>query len=63
MILDHKHLIIRAEVTDPPKSAEETKAWVIKLVDNIKRNKSNNSRCSRLNLVGTILFILLIEFE
>ena len=32
MILQHNHLIVRAEVTQPPKSIEEVTKWVTELV-------------------------------
>jgi S-adenosylmethionine/arginine decarboxylase-like enzyme len=36
MILQHNHLIVRAEVTQPPKSIEEVTKWVTELVPKIK---------------------------
>jgi S-adenosylmethionine/arginine decarboxylase-like enzyme len=36
MILTHEHLIVRALVTQPPKSIEEIKTWVKDLVPKIK---------------------------
>jgi S-adenosylmethionine/arginine decarboxylase-like enzyme len=36
MILTHEHLIVRAMVTQPPKSIKEIKAWVKDLVPKIK---------------------------
>ena len=36
MILTHQHLIVRALVTQPPKSIEEVKTWVKDLVPKIK---------------------------
>ena len=36
MILTHEHLIVRAMVTQPPKSIEEVKTWVKNLVPQIK---------------------------
>lgn len=34
-ILEHKHLIIRAELNNPPKDAEAIKEWMKHLVDKI----------------------------
>ena len=34
-ILEHKHLIIRAEISNPPKCEETINAWMLKLVDTI----------------------------
>ena len=36
MILTHEHLIVRALVTQPPKSIKEVKTWVKDLVPKIK---------------------------
>jgi len=36
MILTHEHLIVRAMVTQPPKSIKEVKTWVKDLVPKIK---------------------------
>jgi S-adenosylmethionine/arginine decarboxylase-like enzyme len=36
MILTHQHLIVRALVTQPPKSIEEVKTWVKDLVPKIQ---------------------------
>lgn len=36
MILDHKHLIVRAEVNNPPSDVETAKAWIITLVHKIR---------------------------
>lgn len=37
-ILEHKHLIIRAEITDPPYDAVDIKRWMRNLVDAIGMN-------------------------
>lgn len=37
-ILEHKHLIIRAELTDPPYDAIDIKRWMRNLVDAIGMN-------------------------
>lgn len=36
MILDHKHLIVRAEVTNPPRDVDTAKAWIVTLVHKIR---------------------------
>lgn len=36
MILDHKHLIIRAEVFNSPKEVDKIEIWLKKLVKNIR---------------------------
>jgi len=36
MILQHNHLIVRAEVTQPPKNTQEVTKWVTELVPKIK---------------------------
>jgi len=35
MPLEHKHVIVRAEVKNPPSSEEESKLWISSLVDSI----------------------------
>jgi len=37
-ILEHKHLIIRAEITDPPYDAVDIKRWMKNLVEDIGMN-------------------------
>lgn len=37
-VLEHKHLIVRAELEEPPYSAIEIKAWMKNLVDKIGMN-------------------------
>lgn len=37
-VLEHKHLIIRAEITDPPYDAVDIKRWMRNLVDDIGMN-------------------------
>ena len=37
-ILEHKHLIVRAELTDPPYNATDIKEWMRDLVDRIGMN-------------------------
>lgn len=37
-ILEHKHLIIRAEITDPPYDAVDIKCWMKNLVEDIGMN-------------------------
>jgi S-adenosylmethionine/arginine decarboxylase-like enzyme len=37
-ILEHKHLIVRAELNDPPYNATDIKEWMRKLVDQIGMN-------------------------
>jgi S-adenosylmethionine/arginine decarboxylase-like enzyme len=37
-ILEHKHLIVRAELKDPPYSPHEIKLWMKQLVDKIGMN-------------------------
>lgn len=37
-ILEHKHLIIRAEITDPPYDAIDIKRWMKNLVEDIGMN-------------------------
>jgi S-adenosylmethionine/arginine decarboxylase-like enzyme len=34
-VLEHKHLIIRAELNNPPKDPESIKEWMARLVDSI----------------------------
>lgn len=34
-MLQHKHLLIRAEVRKPPRDAEAIKAWFLRLIDEI----------------------------
>ena len=37
-VLEHKHLIIRAEITDPPYDAVDIKRWMKNLVEDIGMN-------------------------
>ena len=37
-VLEHKHLIVRAELEEPPYSATEIKVWMKNLVDKIGMN-------------------------
>jgi len=37
-ILEHKHLIVRAELNDPPYSTTDIKDWMRRLVDRIDMN-------------------------
>jgi S-adenosylmethionine/arginine decarboxylase-like enzyme len=37
-LLEHKHLIVRAEITDPPYNAIDIKGWMTRLVDKIGMN-------------------------
>jgi S-adenosylmethionine/arginine decarboxylase-like enzyme len=37
-VLEHKHLIVRAELNDPPYSSIEIKEWMKRLVDKIGMN-------------------------
>lgn len=37
-VLEHKHLIVRAELNDPPYSVVEIKQWMKHLVDKINMN-------------------------
>ena len=37
-ILEHKHLIVRAELNDPPYNATDIKEWMRRLVDQIGMN-------------------------
>ena len=37
-VLEHKHLIVRAELADPPYSPAEIKLWMKQLVDKIGMN-------------------------
>ena len=37
-VLEHKHLIIRAEITDPPYDAVDIKCWMKNLVEDIGMN-------------------------
>ena len=37
-VLKHKHLLIRAEVQNPPKNEEETISWMRKLIKTIDMN-------------------------
>lgn len=37
-LLEHKHLIVRAELNDPPYNAIDIKEWMRKLVDQIGMN-------------------------
>ena len=37
-VLEHKHLIVRAELNEPPYSSIEIKEWMKRLVDKIGMN-------------------------
>lgn len=37
-VLEHKHLIVRAELNNPPFSPHDIKSWMQKLVDTIGMN-------------------------
>jgi S-adenosylmethionine/arginine decarboxylase-like enzyme len=37
-VLEHKHLIVRAELENPPYSVTEIKQWMVHLVDKINMN-------------------------
>jgi S-adenosylmethionine/arginine decarboxylase-like enzyme len=34
-MLQHKHLIVRAEVLNPPKTTQETEAWLINIIHDL----------------------------
>lgn len=52
MVLEHKHLIVRAEVTNPPTSEELVKNWVSALVDRIGMKILMGPYAKYLDVVG-----------
>jgi hypothetical protein len=51
-LLEHKHLIIRAEVQEPPKNVDEVNAWVKNLVDEIDMEIMMGPYSAYSNMVG-----------
>lgn len=52
MILKHEHVIIRAEVSNPPTNAEETKRWVTELVPKINMKLMGEPQAYYSDMVG-----------
>lgn len=52
MILKHEHIIIRAEVAEPPTTAAETKKWVTDLVPKINMKLMGEPQAYYSNMTG-----------
>lgn len=51
-ILEHKHLIVRAEVANPPKDTEMMKQWMSDMVSALKMKELAPPRAVYSNMVG-----------
>ena len=52
MPLEHKHLIVRAEVNQPPTSAHQTSQWIVELVKKINMKILSGPHCVYLDKEG-----------
>jgi S-adenosylmethionine/arginine decarboxylase-like enzyme len=56
VVVEHKHVIIRAEVNNPPKEADQLamKSWVINLIDRIGMTLLSGPHVEYVNVPGNV---------